>query len=43
MHYAEILVCAYVLRQDGDTSFFLTNLEDEIYFKGVGFVKPKNR
>jgi hypothetical protein len=23
MHHAEILACAYVLRQDWDTSFFL--------------------
>jgi hypothetical protein len=25
-----------------DTPFFLTNLEDEISCKGVGFVNPKN-
>jgi hypothetical protein len=41
MHHTEILICAYVFTQDWDTSFFLANLEDEISFKGVGFVKPK--
>jgi hypothetical protein len=38
--YASFLACAYVLRQDWDTNF-LTNLEDNISFKGVGFLKPK--
>jgi hypothetical protein len=33
-------VCAYVLRQY-EYTLFLTNLEDEISVKGVGFVKPK--
>jgi hypothetical protein len=33
MHHAEILVCAYVLRQYSYTPFF-TNLEDEISIKG---------
>jgi hypothetical protein len=41
MHHVEIFVCTYVLRQYEYTSFFLTNLEDEILFKGVGFIKPK--
>ena len=41
MHHAEIFVCAYVLRQYEYTSLFLTNLEDEISVKGVGFVRPK--
>jgi hypothetical protein len=37
MHHAEILACAYLL----GTHLFLTNLEDEIIFKGVEFVTPK--
>jgi hypothetical protein len=41
MHHAEILVCAYALKQYGYTSLFLTNLEDEISVKGVGFVRPR--
>jgi hypothetical protein len=40
MHHAETFVCAYVLRQYSYTPF-LTNLEDEISVKGVGFVRPK--
>jgi hypothetical protein len=40
MHHAEILVCTYLLRQ-GVIHFIRTNLEDEISFKGVGFVTPK--
>jgi hypothetical protein len=40
MHHAEIFVSAYVLRQHGYTPFS-TNLEDEISFKGVGFVRPE--
>jgi hypothetical protein len=40
MHHAEIFVCAYVLRQMSIHPF-LTNLEDEISVKGVGFVRPK--
>jgi hypothetical protein len=33
MHHAKILDCAYVLRQK--YILFLTNLKDEIIFKGV--------
>jgi hypothetical protein len=35
-----IFLFVHMLRQAGDT-FFLTNLEDEISFEGVGFVKTK--
>jgi hypothetical protein len=40
MHHAKIFVCAYVLRQKSIIS--LTNLEDEISCKGVGFVTTQN-
>jgi hypothetical protein len=41
MHHAEILVCAYVFETRFRYILFLTNLEDEIIFKGVEFVTPK--
>jgi hypothetical protein len=41
MHHAEILVCAYVLRQYGYTSFFLLISRMRFLLRGVGFVKPK--
>jgi hypothetical protein len=41
MHHAAILDCAYVLEMRLGYILSLTNLEDEISFKGVGFVKTK--
>jgi hypothetical protein len=41
MSHAEILFVHMFREQYEYTFFFLTNLEDEIIFKGVGFVKPK--
>jgi hypothetical protein len=41
MHHVEIIVCACHKARLGYI-IFLTNLEGEISFKGVGFVKPKN-
>jgi hypothetical protein len=41
MHHAEILVCAYVLRQDSDTFFFLLISRTRLFLWGVEFVTPK--
>jgi hypothetical protein len=41
MHHAGILVCAHVLRQDWDTSFFLQISRTRLFLKGVEFVTPQ--
>jgi hypothetical protein len=41
MHHIEILVCAYVLRQYGYTSFFLQISRTRFLLREVGFVRPK--